>query len=440
MRARVQTSPVYPYIVVVMLGLIYTFNFLDRQILSVLAEPIRKDLNLSDTQLGMLTGLAFAVFYTTFGIPLAWMADRVRRVWIIAACCTVWSLFSAACGLANNFLQLALARMGVGVGEAGGNPSSYSLISDYFPSERRGMALGLYQLGLPLGSTAGLAAGGWIAAEHGWRVAFFSVAAPGVLLALLLVLVVREPQRGALDRPANGQAHEPTPPLMRGIAAFLGDPVLRSTTVATCCAAFILYAFISWAPAFLMRVRGMSLTDIALYYSLTSGAGAVVGTLGGGLLVDRLRRWSMRAYALTPGVAFLAALPLFLGFLWAPTWQSAMIFLGLLSSLLNIYQAPILTIVQNTAPPARRAVSAAMMLFIVNLVGLGCGPLLVGMISDHVSAEYGERSLLFGLLGLAPVFLFAAVSFYFASRAIGRRGKLQQDAISDSMTAPVPLT
>ncbi|WP_371132643.1 spinster family MFS transporter, partial [Phenylobacterium sp.] len=286
--------------------MIYTFNFLDRQILSVLAEPIRKELHLSDTQLGMLTGLTFALFYTTFGIPLAWLADRVRRVWIIAVCCAVWSMFSAACGLATNFLQLALARMGVGVGEAGGNPASYSLISDYFPPERRGMALGLYQLGLPLGSTAGLAAGGWIAAEHGWRVAFFAVGAPGVFLALLLLLVVREPKRGEMDRAGHGPAaDDPQPTLLHSIAAFFGDPLLRSTAVATSCSAFILYGFLNWAPAFLMRVRGMELTDIALYYSLISGAGAVAGTLGGGVLVDRLRRVSMRAYALTPALAFL---------------------------------------------------------------------------------------------------------------------------------------
>lgn len=188
----------YRYVVVSFLAVVYTFNFMDRQIMSILQEPIRLEMGLSDTQLGMLTGLTFALFYTTCGLPAAWLADRYRRVSIMAAACGIWSLFTAGCGLGSNFTQLALSRVMVGAGEARGSPPSYSLISDYFPPKERGTGLAIYSLGVPAGSALGVAAGGWVAANYGWRTAFIAVGLPGDVLALLMLVLIREPKRGGL--------------------------------------------------------------------------------------------------------------------------------------------------------------------------------------------------------------------------------------------------
>ncbi|MDP3173446.1 MAG: MFS transporter [Phenylobacterium sp.] len=413
--------PGYRYVVVAMLTLVYTFNFLDRQILSVLAEPIRKELHLSDTQLGLLTGLTFALFYTTFGIPLAWLADRTRRIWIVAGALSVWSLFSAACDLAGNFAQLALARIGVGVGEAGGSPPSHSLISDYFPPAQRGTALGLLSIGAPLGGALGVGVGGAIAAAHGWRAAFMVVGLSGLVLAALVLLIVREPLRGRMDPLGDGQTHEPSPPLGRGIAEFFADPVLRCTALGAGCSAFLAFGIGNWAPAFLIRVRHMEMGDLALYFGLVVGFAGVVGVAGSGWLVDRLRRYSPRAYALVPGAATLISLPFFIGFLMAPTWPLAVASFAVSTVLNGVYLAPAMTVVQNAVAPSRRSLSSALFMFIFNLIGMGGGPLFVGMISDRMHGSFGELSLQIGLAALTPVFLLTALAHYATSRAIGKQ-------------------
>lgn len=415
----------YRYLVVTILMVVYTFNFLDRQILSILAEPIRQDLGLSDTQLGVLTGLAFAVFYTGFGIPVAWLADRANRVRIIAAACAIWSLFSAACGLANNFVQLLIYRIGVGVGEAGGSPPSYSLISDYFAPQDRGKALALYSLGVPFGSMVGSAAGGWIAANYGWRTAFYAVGLPGVLLALLLLVVVREPKRGALDALAEGQtAHEPTPPLFAAVGRFFRNRTLVITALSSGLSAFVGYAVLTWAPPFLIRVKGMGLEEVALYYSLVLGITGAIGTFGAGWMVDRLSRLNPRWYAFVPALAFAASIPFFIGFLLAPTWQLAVLFFAGPALLNNMYLAPALAVVQNAVPPAMRTVSGAILLFVLNIIGLGGGPVFVGMVSDAAAGAFGERSLQVGLAALVPVIAVTILAHYLASRSILRDRRL----------------
>ncbi|MGH6910993.1 MAG: spinster family MFS transporter, partial [Phenylobacterium sp.] len=286
----------YRYLVVIVLAVVYTFNFMDRQIMSILQEPIRKELNLSDTQLGMLTGLAFALFYTTFGVLLAWAADRYKRTWIMAASCAVWSLFTALCGMATNFAQLALSRVVVGIGEAGGSPPSYSLISDYFPPKERGVGLAIYSLGVPIGSMVGAGVGGAIAAAHGWRIAFIAVGLPGLLLALVMLLLIREPKRGGLDPIAAGAtAHDPAPPMMSAIASFFANRTLVLVAISSGLSAFVGYAMLNWNPSFLMRVKGMSLAEVGAYYSLVLGITGMIGTFGSGWLVDKLslrdRRW-----------------------------------------------------------------------------------------------------------------------------------------------------
>ncbi len=390
------------------LAVVYTFNFLDRQFLSVLAQPVKLDLHLSDTDLGLLTGFAFAVFYTFFGIPVAALADRFNRVRIIALACALWSLFSAACGLSTGFITLAAARIGVGVGEAGGSPPSYSVISDYFPPEKRGLGLALYSLGVPFGTMFGAASGGLIAATLGWRAAFFIVGGLGLLLAPLLLIAVKEPVRGRFDGAgASTRAAGPKPGMLATLLVFASTPKLLFTALSAGLTAFVGYGLLNWTPSFLMREEAMSLQQIALYYSVTLGLAMALGTWASGALVDRLGPRQPAAYALVPGIAMLASLPFFLGVLHAPSWGHALVLL-VFPSILNIaYLAPALAVVQNAVRPERRGVAGAVLLFVLNLVGLGGGPLFVGMMSDMYKRAGTSHALTHAMEALAPFFALA---------------------------------
>ena len=431
-QPSIQTrASLYSYFIVCVLAVVYTFNFLDRQLMSILQESIRADLHLTDTELGMVTGLAFAVVYTVLGIPIAWLADRTHRVRIIATACAVWSLFSAACGLAVSFPTLALARLGVGLGEAGGSPPSYSVIADYFPPQRRGVGLSIYSLGVPLGTMVGSAAGAWIDKAYGWRMAFFAVGAPGVILALLVLVLVREPSRGRFDAKAVGEdTHAASLPLLETIGVFFTNRTLTLTALSSGLSAFCGYAMLNWSPSFLIRIRHMERGEIALYYSLLVGITGVIGTFGSGWLVDRFARLSRRAYALVPMVAFMISLPFFLLFVWAPSWPLAMCFLAAPALLNNMYLAPALTVIQNAVPPAQRGTSSAILLFILNLIGLGGGPVFVGRMSDLFKPAYGTQSLQIALYALAPFYVLTILAHFAASRSIRR------DA---ALTAAIPV-
>lgn len=415
----------YSYGVVILLMVVYTFNFLDRQLLSILSEPIRNELNLSYTQMGMLTGLSFALFYTTFGIPLAWLADRTHRVRLIAAALTVWSLFSMACGMATNFVSLALARIGVGIGEAGGSPPSYSLISDYFPPQQRGGALAIYALGVPFGTALGSAAGAQIAALYGWRTAFLAVGIPGVLLAIALVLIVREPKRGRMDVMAEGKTtHEPSVPLTTAIASFFSNPTLVMTAVAAGLTAFVGYGILNNVPAYLISNRHMTLPEIAIWWSALNALGGGVGTFASGWIVDRLAKFNRAAYALVPAAAFVVSLPFYIGFLMAPTWQLGMVFLIVPIIMGTVYLAPAITVVQNAVQPAQRGTSGAILLFLLNLIGLGGGPLYVGLVADHFKPELGVQALQYGLMALVPFYVITIFAHMVSARLITKDSNL----------------
>ena len=406
------TNMNYSYFAAVMLAVIYTFNFLDRQFLAVLAQPVKVDLHLSDTQMGALTGLAFALFYTVFGIPVAALADRYNRIRIIAAACVLWSLFSAACGLATNFTTLALARVGVGVGEAGGSPPSYSVVSDYFPPEKRGLGLAIYSLGVPFGTMFGAASGGWIAAHYGWRAAFFAVGSCGVVLVPLLLLTVREPKRGQFDvitpEPADSPAsHTASLGMFNTLGLFIRTPKLMATAAATAVTSFVGYGLLNWMPSFLIREKGMNLEQIALYYGLLLGLCMAIGTWASGFIVDKVGAGRPALYALVPGVATLLSLPFFIGVLLAPNWPIALVLL-IGPAVLNIaYLAPSLAVIQNAVRSERRGTAGAFLLFILNLVGLGGGPLFVGFMSDHFKAAGAAHALTIALMTLAPFFVLA---------------------------------
>ncbi|MCR5881148.1 MFS transporter [Phenylobacterium sp. J367] len=282
----------------VLLTAVGTTNFMDRQILSVLAEPIRQDLGLTDTQLGLLTGLAFAFFYAIMGVPAAMLADRTNRVRLVGLCCMVWSFFTGACAFANSFVHLAFARFGVGVGEAGGTAPSLSILADYYPPRMRPAIIGLFTANGPLGVFVGASFGGWAAAEYGWRTAFLLVAGVGVIASILLMLFVREPARGGLD-PVPRTPMKPQP-LGATAKVFISRPTLRWLVVASALAAFVSTGMLAWIPAYLMRVQGMPLTEVAKWFGPAAGICFGIGIAGGGLLVNWASRHSLKAYAWIP--------------------------------------------------------------------------------------------------------------------------------------------
>jgi len=392
----------YRYGVAISLCVVYTFNFLDRQFLSILAEPVKRALVLTDTQLGMLTGLMFALFYTLFGIPVSALADRYNRVRIVAIACGLWSAFTGACGLATGFASLAIARMGVGVGEAGGAAPSYSIISDYFRPEERGVGLAIFSLGVPIGTMLGAASGGWIAAHYGWRTAFLVLGAAGLVLAPIIPLVVREPARGRLDPPRDTQ---PAASILTTINVFVRSPRLVLTACSAGLTAVLIYGLLSWMPAYLIREQGMSLPQIASSYSVVAGITIGIGTLVGGYVVDAVAPRRPYLYALLPGSAALLGLPFLFGIVHAQSWVNTLEFMAGPYVLLNCYLAPALTVIQNGVAANQRAAAGAIFLFVLNIIGLGCGPLLIGMASDHFAPEYGTHALRMALLCLAPVFV-----------------------------------
>lgn len=424
-QAAPKASAGYSYFVVWFLAVVYTLNFLDRQIISILGKQISAELHLTKTQFGLLGGTSFALLYTTCGIGVAYLADRVSRKWIIALACAIWSLFTALCGTAQNFLQILLYRMGVGFGEAGGSPPSYSLISDYFPAERRGMALAIYSLGVPVGSMLGAFLGGKLALAYGWRTAFFVVGAPGIILAVLMLLLVREPKRGGLDVVLDGSdAHPPAPPLFAAIAGFFRNRTLVLTAVSSAMSAFVGYAGLVWNPQFLEGVKGMAAADVATWYALALGATGIVGTIVSGWLADKLGKKDRRWFAWIPAIAFALSIPFWFGILWAPTWQIAMLFL-LGPMLMNqAYLAPALTVAQNAVAPAERTMTGAILLFVLNLVGLGVGPVYVGWIADKMEPAHGDQALAYGYAAVIPFVILTVVAHLAASVSIARDKRL----------------
>jgi predicted MFS family arabinose efflux permease len=402
----------YSYVVLVVLTAGYILNYLDRQLLAVLAEPIKKDLHLSDTQLGLLTGTIFALFYAAFGIPTAWLADRTKRVRIIALACGAWSIFTGLCGAAHSFALLALARVGVGIGEAGGVAPSFSLISDYFPLKNRGSAIALFTLGIPLGSAFGVAYGAAMAARFGWRSAFFSLVIPGLLLAAALPMLVREPQRGMNDADAAARGVS----LLATTKIFLKSRQLRWIVVSSCFSAFVFYIQLAWTPAYLMRVKGMTLPELSIFYSPSVGIAACVGSIVSGIVLDRLLRKAPRGYGIIPAISGLAALPMFVAGLLSPHWQFSIPFLGMSQLLAVMYQVPAVAATQNLVPAAQRSTAVAILMLCLNLSALGLGPLFVGGISDQVLHRFGTGSLQIAMLAVAPFFLIASVLHYISWR------------------------
>ncbi len=406
----------YSYYVLMILTIVYTFNFIDRQIIAILSPAIKEDLGLSDSMLGLLKGMAFAVLYTTLGIPIAWLADRWNRVSIVSISLAVWSGFTALSGLAGNALQLALARVGVGIGEAGCSPPAHSLISDYFAKEKRASALAIYSLGIPFGQMFAFLAGGWVLENLGWRNAFFVVGIPGVLLAIIMKLTVREPIRGAKE----GAGAPPAPVKFKdGIATLLKIPSYWGVIAGVTLASFTGYGVGLWIVDFFRRTYGISYTEITVPLGLLNGVAYGVGTFLGGYLTDRYGAKSKGAYALIPGLGMLATIPFGWLSIWASTPFWAFFWSAPFMILLGLYLGPSFSLIQTLAPVKLRAFSTAFAFLILNFIALGLAPLWVGALSDVFLPAHGEvTGLRLAMTTLGASSLLAALAFFWTAKKL----------------------
>jgi predicted MFS family arabinose efflux permease len=386
------------------LFVLYALNYLDRQLLSILMEPIRKELHLSDTQLGILSGFAFALFYATLGIPIARLADRRSRRNIIAVAVAIWSVMTAACGFASGFVTLLLPRIGVGVGEAGASPPAHSMLSDYFPPKRRAAALAIYSSGIPVGILLGLAGGGWVNQAFGWRTAFLVIGLPGILLALLFYLTAREPVRGAQD----GGAPDAMPGMAESLRHLWGLRTFRWLTLASAFHAVCAYGILQWNPSYLIRTFGLGTRDVGLWLGLIIGVMGGLGTLFGGFVSDWLARRDLRWYLFVPAIAVGLSIPVYLATFQAGTATLALVLFIAPGFLANLFTGPSFATIQTLAPTRMRAMAASLYLFILNLIGLGLGPAAVGIASDLLHPTLGPDALRWALCGVS-LFEFAAV-------------------------------
>jgi len=382
----------------------------------VLAGPIKADLELTDTQLGYLGGLSFALLYSTLAIPIAWLADRSSRTWIITVSLTVWSGFTAACGLAQNFSQLFLMRMGVGVGEAGGVAPSYSLVADYFPARERARALAAYSLGIPIGSALGVIFGGLIAAAVDWRWAFIVVGLAGVLVAPLFRLIVRDPPRPV------GAAGEKlaAPSFGRVLATLLPKRSFWLLSLGASCSSIMGYGLIFWLPSFFERSYGLTLSERAWFYGSLVLVGGVIGVWGGGWLADRLGRRGPAAYPLVPALAFTVAAPAYFIAMLVPSLVVAWLVFLIPTALTLMWLGPVITAVQHLVPAPMRSTASAAFLFINNLLGIGLGTLFLGRLSDGYAERFGEESLRWSILTGLLFYVLAALLLFAATRTIRR--------------------
>ena len=442
----IPTSRPYRAYVLLLLTGVYTFNFIDRQIIGILSPAIKEDLGLADWQLGILKGFAFAVLYTTLGIPIARLADSKNRVTIISISLALWSGFTALSGAAGNFIQLTLARVGVGIGEAGGSPPAHSLISDYFPKEKRAGALAIYAMGIPLGVAFAFLAGGWLTEAFSWRVAFVVIGLPRVLMAPLLKLTVREPPRGVFESGAETDEFksmnvvEPIgrveklvqflcKPLSMNLRALvlnevatvwraakhlLSIPSYRAIVIATTAISFSGYANGTWIVDFYVRSHPeFSIFLVYFWLGIISGTAYATGTFLGGFLVDRLAAKNKKMYGFVPAIALLVNAPAFLIVIWHPSAVVSLIFQVPTQLAIGFYLGPSFALAQTLAPVSVRALSTAVFFFILNMIALGLGPTIAGVLSSVFSGYFDEGlALRLSLTIVSLSGLYAAWMYY----------------------------
>ncbi len=416
-----------PGFVLGMLCVVYILNFLDRQLLSILAKPIQDALRISDGQLGLISGLYFAMFYCFIAIPVGWFADRTSRVGVLSAACAIWSGATVACGMAANYAQLAVARMVVGFGEAGGVPPSYAIITDTYPPGKRAAALGIFNLGPALGAAAGVAFGAAIAERFGWRIPFIAVGVIGIVTALLVWLTVREPARGATD--AAGPASNGKAAFWPTVRMFLSHPILMLAALGSGATQFVTYGLGNFAVLFLMREKGMELGDVAIWYALVLLVGMGGGMIVSGRVIDRMVRKSRAGYAIAPALSLVVAMPFYVAFVWAPGWPLALALLGIVMVFNYFYLSASVALVQEEVQPNQRVLAGALLLLIMNFIGLGLGPTWVGFASDWFKAQGDLHGLQTALYTLTPFYLIAIGLFLWLARLLrGHHGRQETQA------------
>jgi MFS family permease len=397
------------------LVLIYASSHVDRQIVSILAESIKIDLNLSDSQLGFLIGLSFALFYATLGIPIALFADRSNRRNIIGVSVIIWSFMTALSGFATSFFQLALARIGVGIGEAGSSPPSHSMIADLFPLEQRAAAMGVFASGLNLGILIGFLVGGWINEFYGWRTAFFIVGVPGLFLGLVMIFTVKEPIRTT-----------PRQPMPKNIPREIWDcfllmlsiPSQRHILIGCTVVVFVGYGTLYWNGVYFIRTLGLSSGQAGTILALCGGVIGGIGTFFGGWLSDKLAKRDRKYYVLVTAISKLAIVPIVVTFYLTTHIWTAFSLLAFISFFSGFYLPSSFAMTQSLMPPEKRALASALLLFMINIIGLGLGPFLVGVISDALVSTQGDNSLRYALAIMATLNIWGSAHYFLAGRTI----------------------
>lgn len=407
-----------PGVVLAVLTFVYILNFLDRQLIGILAKPIQDALQITDGQLGLIGGLYFAMFYCFIAIPVGYLADRTNRVGVLSLACAVWSGATVACGLAANYTQLVVARMLVGFGEAGGVPPSYAIITDTYPPGKRGAAFGIFNMGPAIGAAAGVAFGAAIAERFGWRMPFIVVGAIGIVTALIVWLLIREPARGTYDSaqamPVEKAGFLPT------LRMFFANPTLMLAALGSGATQFVTYGLGNFAVLFLMRDKGMVLGDVAVWYALVLVVGMAGGMMLSGRIIDRMTRTSRTGYAIAPAASLAIAMPFYVAFVWAPTWPLALLLLTVVMVFNYFYLSASVALVQEEVRPDQRVLSGALLLLVMNFIGLGLGPTWVGFASDWFRAQGAAQYLQSALYTLTPFYLVAIALFVTLARRLGR--------------------
>jgi predicted MFS family arabinose efflux permease len=416
---RTTDRPLGPYVwyVVLLLAVVNVFNSMDRMALSVLAPYIKADLHLTDAQIGLLTGFAFAVFYAVCGVPIARWADRGVRRDIIALALGTWSLMTVLTGAAQNFWQLFVMRVGVGAGEAGGLAPALSLLCDYVPLKRRSGIFALHSIGLIAGIMLGLALGGWLGEVIGWRWTFVVLGVPGTLLALVVKLTLREPERGYFDGVKNA---EPAPSFRRTVGILWGSPIYRLLMLVSVTNGFTQYGLNQWWPSFYSRVFGISTAYVGVYLGIALAVGSGVGVLIGGFLSDKFARRDVRLPLLIGAAAVLVAFPVSLASVIVESASVSLILVAFTGLLWSVLTSPLAVAVYSMALPAMRATAGAVMIFFTSVLGLGLGPFCVGVVSDLLTTMFGSEALRYALLVPISLFPVTIVGTYRAAMALPR--------------------
>jgi MFS family permease len=406
----------YRNFVLMMLTIVYVFNFVDRQLIVILQESIKKELTLSDTQLGLLSGFTFAIFYVTLGIPIARLADKTNRKNTVTGSLGLWSVMTAFSGLSRNFIQLLLARIGVGVGEAGGSPAAHAMISDYFQPQKRSTALSIYSTGIYFGILIGFLMGGYLNQHLGWRTAFFIVGIPGIIFSMLFYASVKEPKRAATDVTATPITVNQS--LGKVLRQLYSSNTFVYLALATGLHVFCIYGLVNWAPSFLSRLHGMKSSEIGATLGPILGFGGAIGSFAGGFLTDHFGKKDKRWYLKIPAYAIILSIFFAAGTIFLSSKSLSLMCLGFCASLQSTYLGPSIAVAHSLVPASMRSLTSAVLFFVLNLIGLGLGPLVVGIVSDRLSPTLGNESLRWAMSIIIVIGAVSAILFFVTARKL----------------------